>query len=644
MDEFKGKVVLVTGASSGIGAEIARAFAKHQARLSITGRNEENLKKVAEECRKLGAKEVLEIIADLSKDNEAEKIVEETIKMFQNMDILINNAGTLSLSLISKATRKEFDETFDVNVKAVVFVTQQAIPYLEKTRGKCQKKLLKKLVIISTKKVGDKDGCLSGVSLQCWVNYIADVCTVCMHKATREEFDETFDVNVKAVVFLTQQAIPYLEKTKGNIVNISSIASHFYDPKVLLYSMSKAALDQFTRTVALEVAEKGIRVNSVNPGAVPTNILRLICDTSEEKEDFQKLSSTLHPLGKQNLTVEEIADSVLYLASERAKMVTGVCLDVDRGRSLTGQCYIHCWSPANVLSKYGSFRNVKSLWCKNAKIVLQLRSAAKTLSILKLKMTEFKGKVVLVTGASSGIGAEIARAFAKHQARLSITGRNEENLRKVAEECRKLGAEEVLEIIAELSEENEADKVVKETIEKFKNLDILVNNAGTAVRSTLATATRKEFDDIFDVNVKAVVFLTQQAIPYLEKTKGNIVNISSVSSCLYNQHILLYSMSKAALDQFTKTVALEMAEKGIRVNSVNPGYVPTNILRFISATSEKKKESDATKSKVYPLGKQNLTVEDIADAVLYLASERAKMITGVCLCVDRGRVLVGTKV
>ncbi|CAK8677936.1 unnamed protein product [Clavelina lepadiformis] len=243
-------------------------------------------------------------------------------------------------------------------------------------------------------------------------------------------------------------------------------------------------------------------------------------------------------------------------------------------------------------------------------------------------MTEFKQKVVLVTGASSGIGAEIARAFAKHQTRLSITGRNEENLKKVAEECRKLGAEEVLEIIAELSEENEADKVVKETIEKFKNLDILVNNAGTAVRSTLATATRKEFDNIFDVNVKAVVFLTQQAIPYLEKTKGNIVNISSVSSCLYNQHMLLYSMSKAALDQFTKTVALEMAEKGIRVNSVNPGYVPTNILRFISATSEKKKESDAAKSKVYPLGKQNLTVEDIADAVLYLASERAKMITG----------------
>ncbi|CAK8677937.1 unnamed protein product [Clavelina lepadiformis] len=257
MNEFKGKVVLVTGASSGIGAEIAIVFAKHQVRLSITGRNEENLKKVAEECRKLGAKEVLEIIADLSKDNEAEKIVEETIKMFQNMDILINNAGTVSLSLLSKATR--------------------------------------------------------------------------------EEFDETFDVNVKAVVFLTQQAIPYLEKTKGNIVNISSIASHFYDPKVLLYSMSKAALDQFTRTVALEVAEKGIRVNSVNPGYVPTNILRLICDTSEEKEDFQKLSSTLHPLGKQNLTVEEIADSVLYLASERAKMVTGVCLDVDRGRSLTGQ-------------------------------------------------------------------------------------------------------------------------------------------------------------------------------------------------------------------------------------------------------------------------------------------------------------------
>ncbi|CAK8677939.1 unnamed protein product [Clavelina lepadiformis] len=255
-------------------------------------------------------------------------------------------------------------------------------------------------------------------------------------------------------------------------------------------------------------------------------------------------------------------------------------------------------------------------------------------------MSDFKGKVVLVTGASSGIGAEIARAFAKHQARVSISGRNKEKLSEVAEECRKLGAAEVLEVVADLSKENDVDKLVKETMERFENLDILINNAATAPLASLETATRELFDEIFDVNIKATVFLTQKAIPYLEKTKGNIVNISGlITKLLHLRFWLLYSMSKAALDQFTKTVALEVAEKGIRVNSVSPGYCPTNLIKSVITTSQEQEVFNTNQAACHPLGKQNLSVEEIADSVLYLASERAKMITGIRLEVDRGRAL-----
>ncbi|CAK8677941.1 unnamed protein product [Clavelina lepadiformis] len=192
-------------------------------------------------------------------------------------------------------------------------------------------------------------------------------------------------------------------------------------------------------------------------------------------------------------------------------------------------------------------------------------------------MSDFKGKVVLVTGASSGIGAEVARLFAQQQARLSIVARNAERLNKVAEECRKLGAEGVLVVIADLSKENEAEKIVKETIERFEKLDILINNAGVGISASVENVTGNDFDKAFDVNVKAVVLVTKHVIPYLEKTKDG---------------------AKA--------------------------YFPS---------PEIKAQYDAFSSSRHPLGGQNLTVQEIGDAVLYLASERAKMITGICLFV-----------
>lgn len=180
----------------------------------------------------------------------------------------------------------------------------------------------------------------------------------------------------------------------------------------------------------------------------------------------------------------------------------------------------------------------------------------------------FNDKVVLVTGASSGIGADAARHLAKLGAKVAIVGRNEKRLNTVAEEIKNLGLVTPLAIVADVTED--AERIVDETIEQFGKLDVLINNAGIVIQDNVVQVNISEFDRIFDTNVRSAIKLTKLCVPHLEKTKGNVVNVSSVAGLKAFQNIMSYCISKAALDQFTKCTALDLAPKGIRVNSINP--------------------------------------------------------------------------
>lgn len=186
---------------------------------------------------------------------------------------------------------------------------------------------------------------------------------------------------------------------------------------------------------------------------------------------------------------------------------------------------------------------------------------------------------MLVTGASAGIGRAIAKEFSKHAVSLVLSGRNSDNLKAVAQECIDIGAKNVHTVITNFEELSEVKSLLDEAIAKFQRLDILVNNVGVLNDSVLAEVKMEDFDWIFHVNVKAVLYLTQLAMPHLEKVKGNIVNVSSLGSSMQRPSSLVYGMSKAALDQFTRIVALEYAPKGVRVNAVNPAIVRTEICR-----------------------------------------------------------------
>ena len=184
----------------------------------------------------------------------------------------------------------------------------------------------------------------------------------------------------------------------------------------------------------------------------------------------------------------------------------------------------------------------------------------------------FKDKVVIITGASSGIGAAAAINFSKFGAKVAITGRNENNLKETAVKCEN----EVLSIVADVTNEADRMKIIEETIDKFSKIDVLINNAGIGLVAGLLTTTLNKYDEVMNTNVRSVFHLTQLAVPYLIKTQGNIVNVSSIVAQRQFPERCVYSMSKAALDQFTKCIALELAPKNVRVNAISPALIVTN--------------------------------------------------------------------
>ncbi|XP_055325857.1 uncharacterized oxidoreductase TM_0325-like [Sitodiplosis mosellana] len=246
----------------------------------------------------------------------------------------------------------------------------------------------------------------------------------------------------------------------------------------------------------------------------------------------------------------------------------------------------------------------------------------------------FEGKVVLITGASSGIGADAARHLAKLGAQVSIVGRNKERLSQVADEIEESGAIAPLAIAEDVTKN--AQQIVDETIEHFGQLNVLVNIAGIAVMDDTYTLKTAELNRIFDTNVTSVITMTQLCVPHLEKTKGNIVNVSSICGSKSIPNFTSFCMSKAALDSFTKSAALDLSSKGIRVNSVNPAMIRTSILETMDYTAEQAKHLYDEEGKRYLIGRVG-EVADTSAAIAFLADDNtASFLTGVLLPVDGG--------
>ena len=247
-------------------------------------------------------------------------------------------------------------------------------------------------------------------------------------------------------------------------------------------------------------------------------------------------------------------------------------------------------------------------------------------------MSEGTGRVALVTGASQGIGRACALALAEAGVTIALAARNEEKLRLVQEEIEsKDGRAATFRM--DVSNEDEVKSAVKAAIERFGKIDILVNNAGMTRDTLLMRMKRADWDAVLQTNLSGAFFCTQAVIGSMLKQRwGRIINITSVFGQTGQAGQANYSASKAGLIGFTMAMAREVASRSITVNAVAPGYIETAMTEGLSAE---------LKSKVHemiPLGRVG-AVEDVANAVSFLASEEASYITGHVLNVNGGMLM-----
>lgn len=240
-----------------------------------------------------------------------------------------------------------------------------------------------------------------------------------------------------------------------------------------------------------------------------------------------------------------------------------------------------------------------------------------------------KDKVAIVTGGAQGIGRAIAATFAQEGAAVVITDVNKEGAEALAQEITSQGGR-ALAVEADVRSEDDAQKVVDATLKNFQHIDILVNNAGIVRDYLVVSMKPKDWQDVIDINLGGVYNFSKKVIrPMLMARSGKIINIASLTGITGGRGQANYAASKAGIIAFTRALALELAPKGITLNAVAPGMVVTRMSERVRSFTQDKVKS------LIPLARYGQP-EDIAKAVLFLASPDADYITGQVIVVDGG--------
>jgi NAD(P)-dependent dehydrogenase (short-subunit alcohol dehydrogenase family) len=260
---------------------------------------------------------------------------------------------------------------------------------------------------------------------------------------------------------------------------------------------------------------------------------------------------------------------------------------------------------------------------------------------MDLPQFSLKDKVALITGGSRGIGAATALAFAKAGADVAVTSRKLEDLERVAEEVRKLDRRS-LAVAAHVGRMDQLQPLVDRVVQELGRLDILVNNAGTNFFSPAIDMEERGWDSLFNLDLKGLFFLSQAAARVMrDQGSGNIVNISSVSGLRVQVPTGHYSIAKAGVIMATKVMALEWARYKIRVNCVAPGAIDTRLYDaiFTLLPEDQARELKEQAQNRIPMDRVG-EPREIADAILFLASEASSYMTGQTFAVDGGALLV----
>jgi NAD(P)-dependent dehydrogenase (short-subunit alcohol dehydrogenase family) len=249
-------------------------------------------------------------------------------------------------------------------------------------------------------------------------------------------------------------------------------------------------------------------------------------------------------------------------------------------------------------------------------------------------MGKLDGKIALVTGGNSGIGLATAKRFVAEGAHVYITGRREAELSAAVKEIGK----SVTAVQGDVANLNDLDRLFGRIKQEHGRLDVVFANAGIAKYAPLDQITEEVYDSIFDINVKGVLFTVQKAVPLLPDGASIILNASIVASKGFASNAV-YSATKAAVRSFARTFTTELKERRIRVNAISPGYTDTPGFDGLLASSETVRQRMKALPAVVPAGRMG-TPDEVAKAVVFLASDDASYITGIELFVDGGAVQV----
>lgn len=246
-------------------------------------------------------------------------------------------------------------------------------------------------------------------------------------------------------------------------------------------------------------------------------------------------------------------------------------------------------------------------------------------------------KVAIITGGASGIGEAAAMLFAKEGAKVVIVDVNEAEARRVAGNIA-AGIGSAIVIKTDVSKEADVQALVVEVIQQFGKIDILFNNAATINPKLLEQFAEDEINRLIDINLKGVLFLIKHAIPYLQKVRGSIVNMASLNGLVGQKQNPIYAATKGGIVALTKSLALDYAIDGVRVNCICPAGVKTPLLDKWIEQQDDPANMIQVLNDMHALGRP-AEVEEIAKAALFLVSEDSSFITGVALPVDGGASL-----
>lgn len=244
-------------------------------------------------------------------------------------------------------------------------------------------------------------------------------------------------------------------------------------------------------------------------------------------------------------------------------------------------------------------------------------------------MAKLENKTAVVTGGSSGIGRAVAERFAKEGARVLIVGRKEDALRETAATSDKISY-----VVGDITKTGTIERIMQAVEERFNGqLDILVNNAGWCPVQPITEITIEDYDRAFSLDVRALVELTVHALPKIRAAKGCILNLSSVGATHRAPNLSMYVGAKAAVENFTRVWALELAADGVRVNAIAPGAIRTNIWNATDLSPEDAKKHEEGIAAGIPFGRFGAP-EEVANVAAFLVSDEASYVSGAVYAVD----------